>query len=106
VGLVYCPRKGNVFEKVNFEIVQRQVEGRNLLNASQFGFRANHSKHCYDDQVMPFLSPDLTHAVGCKHPRLTAMMSLMDHVTLNFKNKMYTAAVFLDIEKSLTFIHS
>jgi hypothetical protein len=47
---------------------------RNLLNASQFGFRARHST-----------------TLQC--------MRLMDHVTLNFNNNMSTAAVFLDTEK-------
>jgi hypothetical protein len=27
-------------------------------------------------------------------------MTLMDHATLNFNNKMYTAAVFLDIQEA------
>jgi hypothetical protein len=47
----------------------------NLLNASQFGFRARHST-----------------TLQC--------MRLADHVTLNFNNKMSIAAVFLDIEKA------
>jgi hypothetical protein len=34
---------GKVFEKVILEIVQRHIGERNLLNASQFGFRARHS---------------------------------------------------------------
>jgi hypothetical protein len=34
--------KGKVFEKVILEIVKRHIEERNLLNASQFGFR----RHC------------------------------------------------------------
>jgi hypothetical protein len=43
-----------------------------LLNASQFGFRGRHST-----------------TLQC--------MRLADHVTLNFNNKMYTAAVFLEV---------
>jgi hypothetical protein len=66
---------GKVFEQVILDIVQRHIGGRNLLNANQFGFRARHSS-----------------TLQC--------MRLMDHVTLNFNNKMSTAAVFLDIEKA------
>jgi hypothetical protein len=46
-----------------------------MLNASQFVFRARHST-----------------TLQC--------VRLTDHVTLNFNNKMSTAAVFLDIEKA------
>jgi hypothetical protein len=69
------PTTGKLFEKVILKIVQRHVEERGLLNTSQFGFRArpNTTLHC---------------------------MRLTDHVTLNFNNKMSTAAVFLDIEKT------
>jgi hypothetical protein len=49
---------------------------RDLLNASQFGFRARHST-------------------------ILQCMRLSDHVTLNFNNKMSTTAVFLNIEKAL-----
>jgi hypothetical protein len=34
---------GKVFEKVILEIVKRRIGEINLLNASQFGFRAGHS---------------------------------------------------------------
>jgi hypothetical protein len=44
-----------------------------LLNANQFGFRARYNT-----------------TLQC--------MRLADHVTLNFNNKMSTAAVFFDIE--------
>jgi hypothetical protein len=64
---------GKVFEKVILKIFQKHIEERGLLNASQFGFRARHST-----------------TLQC--------MRLTDHVTLNFNNKMSTAAVFLDIE--------
>jgi hypothetical protein len=53
----------------------QEIEERGLLNASQFGFRASHST-----------------TLQC--------MRLTDHVTLNFNNKMSTAAVFLDSEKA------
>jgi hypothetical protein len=66
---------GKVFEKVILEIVKKHIRKKNLLNASQFGFRANHST-----------------TLQC--------MSLADHVTLKFNSNMSTAAVFLDIEKA------
>jgi hypothetical protein len=66
---------GKVFEKVILEIVRRHIEEKNLLNASQFGFRVRHST-------------------------TLQYMRLADHVTLNFNNNMSTAAVFLDIEKA------
>jgi hypothetical protein len=69
------PTTDKLFEKFIPKIFQRHPEDEGLLNASQFGFRARHSK-----------------TSQCK--RLT------DHVTLNFNNKISTAAVFLDIEKA------
>jgi hypothetical protein len=66
---------GNVFEKVILEIIKWHIEERNLLNASQFGFRARHST-----------------TLQC--------MRLADHVTLYFNNNMSTAAVSLDYEKA------
>jgi hypothetical protein len=65
---------GKLFENVVLKIVQRHLEERDLLNASQFGFRASHST-------------------------ILQCMRLTDHVTLNVNNNMSTAAVFLDIEK-------
>jgi hypothetical protein len=65
-----------VFEKVILEIVKRHIEEKNLLNASQFGFRACHST-----------------TLQC--------MRLEDQVTLHFNNNMSTAAVFLKYRKSL-----
>jgi hypothetical protein len=53
----------------------KNTEGKILLSASQFGFRANHSK-------------------------TLQYTGLTDHTTFNFNNKMSTAAVFLDIEKT------
>jgi hypothetical protein len=64
-----------LFEKVILKIVQRHIDERDLLYASQFGFRARHST-----------------TLQC--------MRLRDHVTLNVNNNMSTAAVFLDIEKA------
>jgi chemotaxis methyl-accepting protein methylase len=65
------------FEKQELVLrkIQKHIEKRNLLNTSQFGFRANHST-----------------PLQC--------MKLTDHVTLNFNNNMSTPAVFLDIEKA------
>jgi hypothetical protein len=56
-------------------MVQRHIEVRDLLNASQFSFRAHHSM-----------------TLQC--------MRLMNHVILNFNNNISTAVVFLDIEKA------
>jgi hypothetical protein len=69
------PTTCKLFEKVLLKFVQKHIEERGLLNAHQFGFRARHST-----------------TIQC--------MRLTDHVTLNFNNKMSTAAVFLDIEKA------
>jgi hypothetical protein len=66
---------GKLFEKVILKIVQRHVEERGLLNASQFGFCALHS-------------------MTLQYKILT------DHITLNFNNNMSTAAAFLDNEKA------
>jgi hypothetical protein len=66
---------GKLFEKVILKILQKHIEERCLLNASQFGFCVRHST-----------------TLQC--------MRIADHVTLNFNNKLSTAAVFLDIEKA------
>jgi hypothetical protein len=55
--------------------IQKHTEERNLLNASQFGFRADHST-----------------TFQCMGPA--------DRVTLNFNNNMSTSAVFLDIDRA------
>jgi hypothetical protein len=55
--------------------VQKHIEERSLLNASQFVFRARHNM-----------------TLQC--------MRLTDYVTLNFNNNMCTAAVFFDIEEA------
>jgi hypothetical protein len=62
-------------EEVILKIVQKHIEERGLLNASQIGFRTRHST-----------TPQ------CKR--------LMDHVTLNFNSNMSTAAIFLDPENA------
>jgi hypothetical protein len=69
------PITGKIYEKLILRTIQKHIEERNLLSASQFGFRADHR---------------------------TALqsMTLADHVTLNFNNNMSTAAVFLNIEKA------
>jgi hypothetical protein len=69
------PSTGKLFEKIILQIFQKRIGERSLLNASQFSFRARHST-----------------TLQC--------MRIADHVTLNFNNKMSTAAVFLDIEKA------
>jgi hypothetical protein len=56
-------------------MIKRHIEGRNLLNASKFDFRARSST-----------------TLQC--------MKLGDHMTPNFCNEMSTAAVFLDNEKA------
>jgi hypothetical protein len=66
---------GKLFEKVILKIVQRHIEERGPLNASQFSF------HARDNSTLRYM-------------RLTV------HVTLNFNNNMSTAAVFLDVEKT------
>jgi hypothetical protein len=66
---------GKLFAKVILKAFQRHIEMRDLLNASQFGFRARHST-----------------TFQC--------MRLTDHVTLNFNNNISTIAVFLDFEKA------
>jgi hypothetical protein len=64
-----------LFKTVILQIVQKHIEERGLLNASQFGFHAHHST-----------------TLQC--------MRLTENVTLNFNDNMPTAAVFLDIEKA------
>jgi hypothetical protein len=66
---------GKLFEKLILRTIQRHTEQINLLNASQFGFQADHS---------------LT--LQC--------VWLADHITLNFNNNISTAAVFLDIKEA------
>jgi hypothetical protein len=58
---------GKVFENVILRTIQKHTEERNLRNASQFGFRADHST-------------------------TFQRMRVVDHVTLNFNNNMSTAA--------------
>jgi hypothetical protein len=64
-----------LFEKFILKIVQRHIEERDLLNASQFDFSSRHST-----------------TLQC--------MRLTDHITLHFSKNMSTAAVILYIEKA------
>jgi hypothetical protein len=66
---------GKLFEKNILRTIQKHTKERNSINASQFAFRADHNM-----------------TLQC--------MRLADHVTVNFKNNMSTAAVFLHIEKT------
>jgi hypothetical protein len=66
---------GKLFQKLILKTIHGHIAERNLLNASQFRFRARHST-----------------TLQC--------MRVTDHVSLNFNNNMSTAAVFLDIEKA------
>jgi hypothetical protein len=88
--IIYLPRPGNdptlrplnllstmgkLSEKLTLRTIEKHTDKRNLLNASQFGFRADHSS-----------------TLQC--------IRLADHVTINFNNNMSTASVFLDIEEA------
>jgi hypothetical protein len=68
------PTTGKLFEKVILKLLQKHIEEKGLLKASQIGFRARNST-------------------------TLQLMRLTDHMTLNF-NKMSTATVFLDIKKA------
>jgi hypothetical protein len=37
---------GELFEKVILQLLQKHIDERGLLNASQFGFHARHARHC------------------------------------------------------------
>jgi hypothetical protein len=69
------PTTGKLFEKFILQIFQKQIEEKGLLKSGQFVFRTRHRT-----------------TLEC--------MTLTDHVTLNFNNRMSTAAEFLDIEKA------
>jgi hypothetical protein len=64
---------GKLFEKVILKFLQKHIDERDLLNASQSGFRARHST-----------------TLQC--------MRLTDQVTLNFNKIISTASVFLVTE--------
>jgi hypothetical protein len=66
---------GKSFENLILRTVQTYIEERDLLNASQFGFRAEQST-----------------TLQC--------MRLADYITLNFSNNISTAVVLLGIEKA------
>jgi hypothetical protein len=66
---------GKLSEKLISRRIQNHNEERNLLNASQSDFRADHSM-------------------------ILQCMRLKDHITLNFNNNTSMTAVFLDIMKA------
>jgi hypothetical protein len=66
---------GKLFEKVILNALQKHIDERGMINASQLGFRACHS-------------------TTLQYLRLT------DYVTRIFNNKMSSAALFLDIKKA------
>jgi hypothetical protein len=69
-----APMTHKLFEKLTLKRIKKHTEERNLLNASHFGFQADH--------------------------RTTLRrMRLTDHITQNFNNNTLMAAVFLDIKK-------
>jgi hypothetical protein len=69
------PTTGKLLENVILQFLKKHIEGKGLLNASQFGFRVRHST-------------------------TLQLMSLTDHESLNFNNKVSTAGVFVEIEKA------
>jgi hypothetical protein len=73
--LLFLSIAANFFENAILKMVQSHIEVRNMINASQFGFRARHSttQQC---------------------------MRLTEHMTLNFNNNISTAPVLLDIGKA------
>jgi hypothetical protein len=73
--MVFSERSDPRRYKMILRTIQKHAEERNLLNASLFGFREDHST-----------------TLQC--------MRLEDHVTLNFNNNMSTPAVFSDIDKA------
>jgi hypothetical protein len=66
--------KGKLFERVILKTVQRNIEERGLINASQFGFRHSTTVQC---------------------------MRLTDHVTLDFNKSMSAAAAFWILKEPL-----
>jgi hypothetical protein len=73
---------GKLFGKQNLRKIQKRTEERNLLNASHFGFRIDHST-----------------TLQC--------MRLADHITLKFSNNISTAAVFFcKLQRGLTAVKS
>jgi hypothetical protein len=68
---------GQKIYESDFKNNPKHTEERKLPNASQLGFRADHST-----------------TLRC--------MSLTDHVTLNFDGNILAAVIFLNIEKSST----
>jgi hypothetical protein len=74
-SISFLSTMGKLVEKVIRQIIQRHLDDTDLLNASQFGFRARHST--------TFQCIRLTY-----------------HVTLNYNRNIFTAEVSLDIEKA------
>jgi hypothetical protein len=74
--IIILSTTGKLYDKVILKILQKRIEERCLLNASQFGFRVRHSTTLQS-------------------------MTLTDHVTLNFNNKISAVAMFLDIKKAI-----
>jgi hypothetical protein len=74
VRLASCSRRTNFLSKFSTNCPKAHWR-KEPANANQFGLRAHHST-----------------TLQC--------MRLADHVTLNFNNKIYTGAVFLDIGKA------
>jgi hypothetical protein len=70
---------GKLLEKVILNIVQRYTEERNLLNASQFGFRARHSTTLQCMRLTDHVTLNLT--IMCLRPR-TSKRLLIPHGTL------------------------
>jgi hypothetical protein len=76
LGLIsHLSTTDKLFAQLILIAIQKDTGKENLLNASQFDFRADHST-----------------TLQC--------MGLADHVALNFNNNMSTADVFLDTEKA------
>jgi hypothetical protein len=69
---------GKIFQKVILRTIQRHIEKWGLLNASQFGF-------------------------GALHSRTLQCMRLSDHLTLNFNNSMCAAAAFGNVLRCIPF---
>jgi hypothetical protein len=75
ISIRLLPTTTKLFEKLMLKTTRKHVVKRNLLNARQFAFRADHST-------------------------MLECMTVADHVILNFSNNMSMAHVFLDIEKT------
>jgi hypothetical protein len=72
ISLLFTTEK--LFEKLILRTIQRDIQNRNLLDGSQFGFQV--------------------------HRSTTLKLRLTDHVTLNFNHNNSTSAVFLNVDKA------